>query len=219
MSTVDEHGLADNCILEYFCTLYEMIPGFCISGEEILRQKGYRNRVWVETLFEVAARNHCFITEKCPGGLPFRAVQPFITQDMVADFCLANNILEAAFYEYQMFQQCQKLSSLRPKSSNQAIKDLHIAKRKFRKCKMKYISLAYGHEPAEGIVRIYDTCVVAQNNKMQQNVIAALELMPIVFKLCPRDENAADTVSIRKLCRKYIRLFNICAEFENSHQV
>jgi len=210
ISDVAEYGLSDNCVLEYFGTLYEVASNFHCTGEMILQHNGFRSRVWVESLFELAANSGCL------EGLPFEAIQPLITQEIVAHFCLANDILETAFYEYSLFKQYQELQSLPPaKLTNQTLKELRIARRKFCSQKMEYLNLAYGLKLASKSKCTYDVCTVYKRDAMQQNILLALELMPIVYQAYPRNENTADMAPVRKLCRKYIRLFTICTEFRN----
>lgn len=212
---IAQRGLTDNCVLEYFGTLYEVISQFRCSGEEILqRRNGFRSRAWVESLFKVAAEHHCFANRNCPQGLPFEVVQPLITQDLVAYICLAADILETMFYERLLFQQHQELSSRNSSSKavKETLKTLRIARRKFCKCKMEYIDLAYGPKPARHLVGMYDVCTVHKHDLIQQDIMLALDLMPIVFQTCPRNETAAEMVPVMKLCRKYIRLFDISAE-------
>lgn len=149
-----------------------------------------------------------------PQGLPFEVVQPLITQDLVAYICLAADILETMFYERLLFQQHQELSSRNSSSKavKETLKTLRIARRKFCKCKMEYIDLAYGPKPARHLVGMYDVCTVHKHDLIQQDIMLALDLMPIVFQTCPRNETAAEMVPVMKLRRKYIRLFDISAE-------
>lgn len=215
VNTFIQRNLSDCCVLEYLGTLYQLAYRFRCSGEEILQHNGFRSQAWVESLFMVAAKNHCFAGANCPNGLPFRAIQPLITGEIVAHFCLAGDLLETAFYEHLLFQQSQKLNSLAQTRANIEIsKQLQLARQKFARQKAEFIKLAYGPKPAKKIINMYNVCLIAKDNKMQQEILLTLEVMPTVFQLYPRDENTPDMAPVRKLCRKYIRLFTICAESE-----
>lgn len=215
---ITQHGLSDNCILEYFGTLYEVISHFRCTGEEILRRNGFRSRSWVESLFAMAAKHHCFANEKCPEGLPFEVVQPLITQELIAMFCLGSDILETAFYERLLLQQQRALSTLpSSRTANHVIRDLRIARRKICKRKQEYLDLAYGSRLAKNLVEAFDVCSVYNHNKLQRDVMLSLDILPIVFQLYPRDENTPDMAPVRKLCRKSVRLFSISAEFEEPY--
>lgn len=211
---IAQHNLSENCVLEYFGTLYEVISHFRCTGEEILRQNGFRDGRWVRSLFKIVADHHCFANSNCPEGLPFEVVSPLITSELVADFCLASNIFETAFYEHLLSQQYQKLSSSSAEDDKQTLKNLRMARRKFCKQKMEYMTLAYGPKLSRELVRTHDVCTTHRGNVLQQDVMFSLELMPIVFQLCPRDESAVDTAPLRKLYRKYACLFYLCAEDE-----
>lgn len=130
----------------------------------------------------VAAKNHCFAGANCPNGLPFRAIQPLITGEIVAHFCLASDILETAFYEHLLFQQSQKLNSLAQTKANIEIsKQLQLARQKFARQKAEFIKLAYGPKTAKKIINMYNVCLIAKDNKMQQEILLTLEVMPTVF--------------------------------------
>ncbi len=213
---ITQHNLSENCVLEYFGTLYEVISHFRCTGEEILRRNGFRDSRWVQSLFKIAADHHCFANTNCPEGLPFEVVLPLITPELVADFCLASNILETAFYEYLLFQQYQKVSALPlTKDSRRALRDLRIARRKFCKQKTEYMNLACDQKLPHELTRACDVCTTHKGNILQPDVMFALELMPIIFQLCPRDKSAVDTAPLRKLYRKYAHLFYLCAKSES----
>ncbi len=215
LDTLVQSNLSDNCVLEYFGTLYEIAYQFRCTGEEILRHNGFRSRAWVESLFAVAARNRCFASTHNPNGLPFEAIRPLITPEIVAHICLANDLLETTFYEYLLFQQQQMLNNLpQTKASAQALKQIHTVRRKFATEKTVFLKLAYGPKPTSQVVNIYNDFSTSKKNKLRQDVLLALELMPVVFQIYPREDNTADMARVQKLCRKHIRLFTICSDSE-----
>lgn len=210
---ITQNGLSDNCVLDYFGTLYEMASDFSCAGIDLARRKGFCSRAWVEAFFRKAAENHCFANESCPQGLPFQAIRPLITDDIIALFCLANDILEAAFYEHQLLQQ-QKIVNTWPsdKTNRQLLQRLRLARRKFLRQKKLYLELAYGHGRAQIVEHIYDVTIEPRVNSMQRDIRFALDIMPIVVQTHPRDDHGSDRAPLNKLCRKHARLFTIATD-------
>lgn len=208
MQSIAWRGLTKNCILEYFATLWEMSSGFCCTGAEILEQNGFRNRAWAESLFRVAAEQHVFANCNLPSGLPFEAVQPLITDEIVAYLCLADDILEAAFYERLINEQRQYDHDFSSRSAQKSyFRTLKIAKRKFREQKQKYLKLAYSDKIPQQFQRAYEVDTPQSRSNLQRSVWLALDLLPIVYELNPRDKDATDKSRLMGLWRKYAHLF------------
>lgn len=215
LEIITQHNLSEHCVLEYFGTLYEIISQFSCTGEEILRRNGFRSRAWVESLFAIAAEHRCFANVNCPQGLPFGAIRPLITPELVAVFCLASDLMEATFYERLLAEQYQQLSCQQSNSNQQLIKGLRVARRKFNRQKLKYMDLAYGPHRESYIDEAFDVCSKVAENRLQRDIWFSTEIMPIVFQVCPRGENVTDLAPVDKLCRKYIHYFTICTEVAN----
>lgn len=153
-----------------------------------------------------------FANENCPQGLPFDVIRPLITPELVADFCLASDLMEVTFYERLLAEQYQQLSCQQPKSNQRSIKELRVARRKFNRQKLKYMDLAYGPQRESYIDEAFDVCSRVTENQLQRDIWFSTEIMLVVFQICPRGENVTDLAPVDKLCRKYIHYFTICAE-------
>ena len=80
-------------VLCYFGTLYYLIGSFPCEGAEVLQRNGYRSHAWVESLYELAADFGCFGREEpTKVVLPFEAIQPFITPEIVAVIVYASRL-------------------------------------------------------------------------------------------------------------------------------
>lgn len=215
--------LADNAVLEYFGTLYEMVGNFTIDGERLLNlYAGYNDRKWVEALFRVAADSGCFRRPDLPieRALPFSVVRPLITNYMIADFCLADDILEAAFYEYILSYYQKRLISLQPATHEirQTIKNLRRARLAFAEQKCAYLEIAYLKRVPHKVYRLFEVCNYSRHSVAKNDLVATLEVMPAVFEKYPRHESV-DLSPVSKLYRKHFKIFAFCDEVITSLSV
>ncbi len=204
-------------VLYYFGTLYYLIGSFPCEGAEVLQRNGYRSHAWVESLYELAADFGCFGREEpTKVVLPFEAIQPFITPEIVALVCLADDLLRVAYYEYLIIQlRSQMLGGFYAnRKSERILKQIRQVRKKLYFQKKEYLRIAYG-KSFKGIRKSYDMNRVYSGNVLQKNLLETFEFVPIVSRLYPRDPFAADLSPISRLYRKYKDIFLLCKESDS----
>lgn len=216
LDDLDLRNMTDTATVAFFSTLFEMAGFFSTDGERILRTyNGYRNRKWVEALFEKTANCGYFRRSMITYGksLPYSAIEPLITNELIADFCLADDLLKSLYYEYQIYhyQQCFTATPKIPHTVRHCLKELCAARLAFRRQKLSYLRIAYCSRVPRKIHKLYDASRCTQEFIGEIDLDAVFSIMPIIFELYPRD-TASDAAPLSKLCRKYARLIAFCDE-------
>lgn len=202
----------DSYVVDFLGTLYRLASSFAVDAEFLLQYPGFRSRPWVEALFEVGAHYGCF------KGVPFEALQPYITQNIVALFCLADDIMEAAFYEHCLIKRREEILRHpdRTREDEQILKRLREARLKFMNQKKSYLKLAFaGTKVPKRLKRTFDLNVVVRGDQLQQEIHHTIEGMPHVFEFYPRNDSS-DLAPLSRLYIKYSQLFAQSEESDSS---
>lgn len=202
----------DSYVVDFLGTLFRLAGNFAVDTEFLLQHPGFRSRSWVEALFEVGASYGCF------KGVPFEALQPYITQNIVALFCLAGDIMEASFYEYFLIKRREEILRRpdRTREDEQILKRLREARIKFVNQKKAYLKLAFaGTKVPKEMKRAFDLNVIIRGDQLQREVRHTIEGMPHVFEFYPRD-NSSDLAPLSRLYIKYSQLFAQSEESDSS---
>lgn len=209
-------NMVNKALVAFLSTLMEMLGYFSVDGERILHDcNGYRNRKWVEALFEVAANEGYFRkpSMRAEDALPYAVVQPLITNELIADICLADNLLKALYHEYLFYDYQLKFTNAPkvPHTVRRHMKELRSARQDFCRQKTIYLRIAYRGRVPRKYRSLYDVANCTQEFVGEIKLDSIFSIMPTISQLHPRD-NASDAIPISKLCRKYASLRAFCDE-------
>lgn len=211
-----DHHTAFAPAVAYYAAIHELFGYFTIYGEQIReRHHGYDDRRWIRGLVKVTAdvgffRRPGMRIEHAPS---FSDIWPLITADLVADYCLADDLLRSLYFEYLLYDY-QKTFAAAPKTPHtvqRRLKEISSARRDFRLQKYRYLRVAYhGHVPRK-VQNKFQVEVCGHTFMGGIDLLAVYSGMPIVLEEHPR-RNTADNESLSKLCRKHESLFAFCDE-------
>lgn len=211
-----ELNLIDRAVLEYLGTLY-LIGGYCsANGAQILAQdSGYNSRAWVESLLKVAADCGCFRRPSMPieQAIPFTLVRPLITPGLIAEFCLADDILQAIYHEHLFFiyhRRVNQADSIAHRFKR-TLQSLHDARHEFCRQKQHYLRIARRGKVPHRIYKFFDMNFDDNRPGPKAEFLPTFAVLPSVLKLHPRPLTA-DLVPLSDLCRKYAHLLAFCDE-------
>lgn len=203
------------CATSYFTALFNIGMGFTATGEEILAYPGCRDLHWAKSLFaaikpisKLLSSNH-FPKEQKSNLRVLKAlayasdeeISELLSREIVAIFCLADNVLAALYHEYILYQQYTILAKHTPVSKEDAmtIRQLRWTASKFRKIKKNFLKIAFGGNLDMAQRMGLEAEFIGSRTSILHDALVAA---PIIYRYCPR-YLTSDWSQITKLRKKY----------------
>lgn len=205
------------CVVLYFKVLYEIACEFTCTGGEVAKIPQHYDRLWADQLFEILTRRQAF--GSC---VDFHDVAPLLNREIIALFCLADDILMTSSYEFILRNQVEELVTAPKTNANRLLKNrLTTASQKLRRVRCNtFQKLAYGDEVPNSM-RLMWRCVFKNHHEILDreleercaDLITALRTAPIVYEYIPRSPGSRPAV-LSRLVKRYRSDIDNCVQKE-----
>lgn len=207
------------CVVLYFKVLYEIAREFTCTGEEVLKIPQHHDRPWADQLFEILTRRQAF-----GSNIDFHDIAPLLNREIIALFCLADDILMTLSYEFALRKQVEALVITPKTTENQLLqRNLTTASQKLRRVRCNiFQKLAYSGEVPDSMRLIlrhvfnnpHET-LPKELKEQYTDLILALRIAPIVYEYIPRSHGSRPAV-LSRLVKRYRSYIDDCVQKELS---